>query len=79
MESTKRKQRKLPKLIPKFALKPKFDYKNEMAKHLIKFLQEYSNATEAYIICRTPTEYVLGANKNIKVISWQQLHTIFTS
>lgn len=49
------------------------------AKHLIKFLQEYSNATEAYIICRTPTEYVLGANKNIKVISWQQLHTIFVN
>lgn len=47
------------------------------AKHLIKFLNEYENATEAYIICRTPTEYVLGASKNIKVIPWQQLHTIF--
>jgi len=47
------------------------------AKHLTKFLQEYSNATEAYIVCRTPTEYILGANNNIKVISWQQLHTIF--
>lgn len=47
------------------------------AKHLIKFLNEYSNSTEAYIICRTPTEYVLGDNSNIKVISWQQLHTIF--
>lgn len=48
------------------------------AKHLIKFLKEYPNATEAYIICRTTAEYVLGDNNNIKVIPWKQLHTLFT-
>ena len=44
----------------------------------IKFLKEYPNATEAYIICRTTAEYVLGDNNNIKVIPWKQLHTLFT-
>lgn len=47
------------------------------AKHLEKFLHEYSTATTAYIICRTPKQYVLGSKNNIHVIPWQELHTLF--
>lgn len=47
------------------------------ARHLEKFLQEYSNAKIAYIICRTPNEYILGDNGNIRVIPWTSLHKIF--
>ncbi len=46
------------------------------AKHLAKFMQEYVNVTQAYIICRTPNEYTFG---NIRVIGWQELHTIFSA
>jgi len=46
------------------------------AKYLEKFMHEYANASKAYIICRTPKEYVMGDNKNIHVIPWQLLHTI---
>jgi predicted AAA+ superfamily ATPase len=46
------------------------------AAHLEKFLSEYVNASKAYIICRTPKEYIIGKNNNIHVIPWQSLHTI---
>lgn len=45
-------------------------------RHLEKFMAEYDNAPMAYIVCRTPNEYVLGKNKNIKVIPWQKIHEL---
>ena len=50
-----------------------------LAKHLENFLQEYPNTKMAYIICRTPKEYIIGANNNIKVLPWQKLHDIFNN
>lgn len=47
------------------------------ARHLVKFLNEYENSTKAYIVCCTPQEYMLSIDMNIKVIPWQQIHTIF--
>lgn len=49
--------------------------KNTDAKHLVKFLDEYPEAQEAYIICRTPHRYRLG--KKIMVIPWQEIRTLF--
>ena len=47
------------------------------ARHLEKFMEEYSSAKQAYIICATPVAYTFGKNNNIKVLPWQELHTIF--
>jgi len=46
-------------------------------RHLEKFLEEYENATFAYIVCQTPRPYILGKNKNIRVISWKDIPSIF--
>ncbi len=47
------------------------------ARHLVKFLEEYPNAHRAFIVCRTPTDYEL--TKDIRVISWQTLESIWES
>jgi predicted AAA+ superfamily ATPase len=41
------------------------------ARHLSVFCQEYPEATEAYIICRTPHRMKLG--KNVIAVSWKDI------
>lgn len=45
------------------------------AKHLIKFLMEYPDTKQAYVVCRTPIRYKIAAN--ITAIPWQEINTIF--
>lgn len=46
------------------------------ARHLMKFIQEYSDhATQAYIVCRTPYRYKLA--DNVTVISWKEIKSVF--
>ncbi len=45
------------------------------AKHLHKFLEEYSNAPHGYIICRTPRPYSIA--ENITALPWQEIVTFF--
>lgn len=47
------------------------------ARHLLKFMQEYSNAKTSYIVCRTPKRYKLA--ENVTVIPWQEIHRVFES
>jgi predicted AAA+ superfamily ATPase len=47
------------------------------AKHVLRFLQEYPNAKQGFIISRTPNEYIMGKDQNITVLPWQQMHVIF--
>jgi predicted AAA+ superfamily ATPase len=49
-------------------------------KYLERFLVEYDNADEGYIICRTPNRYSISSgNKIITVLPWNETHTIFSS
>ncbi len=48
---------------------------NSDAKHLNKFLNEYEEASCAYIICRSPHKYQIS-NKII-ILPWQELLSIF--
>jgi predicted AAA+ superfamily ATPase len=41
------------------------------ARHLIKFLAEYPEAKQAFVVCRTPTRYQLA--ENIIALPWQEL------
>ncbi len=45
------------------------------AKHLYKFLEEYPNASHAYIICRTPRAYAI--DEKITALPWQEIITLF--
>lgn len=45
------------------------------ARHLIKFMEEYSEADKAYIICRTPQRYQIS--DRIIALPWQELGSIF--
>jgi predicted AAA+ superfamily ATPase len=45
------------------------------ARHLIKFMQEYSTAKMSYIVCRTPQTYKLA--ENVTVIPWQEMNKVF--
>jgi len=45
------------------------------AKHIKKFLTEYSEAEKGYIICRTPYRYQL--TDQITVLPWQELKEAF--
>jgi len=54
------------------------DKPNEFdAKHLKKFLIEYPETKEAYIICRTPRAYRL--TPHITALPWQEIPSIFES
>ncbi len=44
------------------------------AKHLNIFLDEYKNANQGFIICRTPQPYRI--NSKITALPWQELQTI---
>ncbi len=43
-------------------------------RHLQKFLHEYKNAHNGYIVCRTPQRFML--TDNIVAIPWQDIHEI---
>lgn len=43
------------------------------AKHLVKFMQEYS-CQRGYIICRCPRPMLI--HENVYALPWQQLHTV---
>jgi len=61
-------------LIPievKYTDKPNLDD----ARHLKKFLEEYSAAQHAYVICRVPKRLKLSGN--ITALPWQDIHTLF--
>ncbi len=45
------------------------------AKHIKTFINEYEEASEAYIVCQVPRKMMLS--ENITAIPWQSLHTIF--
>jgi len=45
------------------------------AKHLAKFLEEYPEAQQAYVVFRTPHRYKLA--DNILVLPWQEINLIF--
>ena len=45
-------------------------------KHIKKFMEEYPEAKQAYVICRTPFRYKLG--DAITVLPWQELKNILT-
>lgn len=44
------------------------------ARHIKKYINEYENCHQAYIICRTPTPYQIS--ENITALPWQELHTL---
>lgn len=63
-------------LIPievKFKDKPLMDD----ARHLLVFLNEYRSAKMGFIVSTTPRSYNLA--KNVRVISWKELPTVFES
>lgn len=45
------------------------------ARHLKKFMDEYQEAQQGYIICRTPRRYKIA--NNIMVIPWQEINELF--
>ncbi len=45
------------------------------AKHLMKFINEYSQAKQGYIVCRTPHRYKI--TDNITALPWQEINLIF--
>lgn len=45
------------------------------ARHLKKFLAEYSNTKQGYIVCRTPRAFEI--TDNIIALPWQEIMTIF--
>lgn len=47
------------------------------AKHLIKFMSEYPEAGQGYIVCRTPHPYQIA--EKVTVLPWQEIETIFQS
>ncbi|MCH9770453.1 MAG: AAA family ATPase [Gammaproteobacteria bacterium] len=44
------------------------------ARHLARFLAEYPQAEEGYIICRTPARYKVS--ENITAIPWQEIYVL---
>lgn len=48
--------------------------RNKDAANLTKFINEYTEATHGYIVCRTPHSYQL--NPHVTVIPWQELGQI---
>lgn len=44
------------------------------AKHLIKFMDEYPQAKQAYIVCRTPQRYKI--TDNVIALPWQEINFI---
>ena len=47
------------------------------ARHIMKFLAEYPQATEAYIVCQTPHRYRI--NDKVLALPWQEITSIFES
>lgn len=47
------------------------------AKHLQKFIAEYSEAKSAYVVCRTPYRYQI--NDHITALPWHEIYTLFIS
>lgn len=47
------------------------------AKHILKFLSEYKETDQGYIICRTPHRYKL--TDHITALPWQELPSILTN
>ncbi len=45
------------------------------AKHLHKFVDEYTNAPKAYIICRTPRPFAIS--ESVTALPWQDMVTLF--
>lgn len=45
------------------------------AKHLIKFMDEYPEAKQAFVICRTPHRYKI--TEQVMALPWQELNTLF--
>lgn len=45
------------------------------ARHMYKFMQEYTEASQGYIVCRTPHRYKIA--DNITALPWQELDLIF--
>ena len=43
-------------------------------RHLMVFLEEYSNAEKGYIVCQTPKRFLI--NKKITAIPWQEIPEI---
>ncbi len=46
------------------------------AKYIIKFMHEYPEALQGYIICRTPQRYQI--TEKIMALPWQEIQTLFS-
>lgn len=49
---------------------------SKAAKHLYKFLDEYKDCEQAFIICRADKKYNIDKEKNITVLPWQDLREV---
>lgn len=44
------------------------------ARHILTFIEEYSNSSKGYVICRIPRAQKL--TDNITALPWQEIHLI---
>lgn len=46
------------------------------ARHLLTFMEEYSNSSNGYVICRTPRAQKL--TEHVTALPWKEIHTVLT-